>query len=171
VAFSTELSSDRDKLLRTCVKWTFLEPRESHRVSIVFILRLLTDFNATILVSGIYTTSIASQNGITDATRDCCSPPQVFTIRMMQLAILQDRKKIGSHVNRINSTAFLKLLTLSRAAMAGTDHQHDESDSNDHLIRSTDSQHPANLIPELCRKFWTLGWVTGTGGGTSIREE
>jgi hypothetical protein len=33
--------------------------------------------------------------------------------------------------------------------------------SNDHLIRSTNSQHPANLIPELCKKFWTLGWVTG----------
>lgn len=45
------------------------------------------------------------------------------------------------------------------------------SDSNDNLIKSSDSQHPANLIPELCRKFWTLGWVTGTGGGTSIRDE
>jgi methylthioribulose-1-phosphate dehydratase len=55
--------------------------------------------------------------------------------------------------------------------MADTDHQHDKSDCNNHLIKSTDSQHPANLIPELCRKFWTLGWVTGTGGGTSIRDE
>jgi len=43
--------------------------------------------------------------------------------------------------------------------------------NNDHLIRSEDSLHPANLIPELCRKFWTLGWVTGTGGGTSIRDD
>ncbi|KAL3417881.1 methylthioribulose-1-phosphate dehydratase [Phlyctema vagabunda] len=41
---------------------------------------------------------------------------------------------------------------------------------NDHLVQSTDPQHPANLIPELCRKFWTLGWVTGTGGGASIRD-
>ncbi|TKA57915.1 Methylthioribulose-1-phosphate dehydratase [Cryomyces minteri] len=40
----------------------------------------------------------------------------------------------------------------------------------DQLVRSTDSQHPANLICELCRKFYTLGWVTGTGGGTSIRH-
>ncbi|KAH8648974.1 putative Methylthioribulose-1-phosphate dehydratase [Tricladium varicosporioides] len=46
-----------------------------------------------------------------------------------------------------------------------------ESVNNDHLIRSSDSQHPANLIPELCRKFWTLGWVTGTGGGASIRDD
>ena len=43
--------------------------------------------------------------------------------------------------------------------------------ANGHLIRSADPKHPANLIPELCRKFWTLGWVTGTGGGTSIRDK
>lgn len=43
--------------------------------------------------------------------------------------------------------------------------------NNDHLIKSDDSQHPANLIPQLCRKFWHLGWVTGTGGGASIRKE
>ncbi|KAF7721308.1 hypothetical protein EC973_004950 [Apophysomyces ossiformis] len=40
----------------------------------------------------------------------------------------------------------------------------------DALCRSEDPQHPANLIPELCRLFYTLGWVTGTGGGISIRE-
>lgn len=43
--------------------------------------------------------------------------------------------------------------------------------SNDNLVVSTNPQHPANLIPELCAKFWTLGWVTGTGGGCSIRDE
>ena len=41
-------------------------------------------------------------------------------------------------------------------------------DANDHLIRSSDEQHPANLICTLCRIFYTLGWVTGTGGGVSI---
>ncbi|KAF1992625.1 Methylthioribulose-1-phosphate dehydratase [Aulographum hederae CBS 113979] len=45
------------------------------------------------------------------------------------------------------------------------------STDNEHLVRSDDSQHPANVICELCRKFYTLGWVTGTGGGTSIRHE
>ena len=46
------------------------------------------------------------------------------------------------------------------------------SDSNnDHLVQSDNPEHPANLIPVLCAKFWTLGWVTGTGGGASIREE
>lgn len=25
------------------------------------------------------------------------------------------------------------------------------------------SEHPMNLIPELCRQFYQLGWVTGTG--------
>ncbi|CAJ0928046.1 unnamed protein product [Ranitomeya imitator] len=31
--------------------------------------------------------------------------------------------------------------------------------------------HPRNLIPELCRQFYNLGWVTGTGGGISIKYE
>lgn len=41
----------------------------------------------------------------------------------------------------------------------------------DKLITSDDQDHPANLIPALCAKFWTLGWVTGTGGGCSIRDD
>lgn len=31
--------------------------------------------------------------------------------------------------------------------------------------------HPRNLIPELCRQFYDLGWVTGTGGGISIKQD
>lgn len=38
------------------------------------------------------------------------------------------------------------------------------------LVESTDELHPANLIPALCRSFYKLGWVTGTGGGISIRD-
>ncbi|XP_047914827.1 methylthioribulose-1-phosphate dehydratase [Anser cygnoides] len=30
--------------------------------------------------------------------------------------------------------------------------------------------HPRNLIPELCRLFYDLGWVTGTGGGISLKH-
>jgi methylthioribulose-1-phosphate dehydratase len=40
--------------------------------------------------------------------------------------------------------------------------------NNDHLVQSEDPEHPANLIPELCRKFYNWGWVTGTGGGVSL---
>jgi len=39
----------------------------------------------------------------------------------------------------------------------------------DELVTSDDPLHPANLIPDLCRGFYHLGWVTGTGGGISIR--
>jgi len=38
------------------------------------------------------------------------------------------------------------------------------------LVISKDPFHPANLICELCRLFYQLGWVTGTGGGISIRD-
>ncbi|XP_063980361.1 probable methylthioribulose-1-phosphate dehydratase [Diachasmimorpha longicaudata] len=31
-------------------------------------------------------------------------------------------------------------------------------------------EHPRNLIPELCRQFYHLHWVTGTGGGISIKH-
>jgi hypothetical protein len=42
-----------------------------------------------------------------------------------------------------------------------------QQENNDHLVKSEDPEHPANLIPELCRKFYNWGWVTGTGGGVS----
>lgn len=32
-------------------------------------------------------------------------------------------------------------------------------------------EHPRKLIPELCKQFYHLGWVTGTGGGISIKLE
>ena len=32
------------------------------------------------------------------------------------------------------------------------------------------AEHARNLIPDLCQLFYTNGWVTGTGGGISIRE-
>ncbi|KAF7305301.1 Methylthioribulose-1-phosphate dehydratase [Mycena chlorophos] len=43
-------------------------------------------------------------------------------------------------------------------------------DNPDSLVISDDPLHPANLIPELCRNFYQLGWVTGTGGGITIRQ-
>lgn len=42
---------------------------------------------------------------------------------------------------------------------------------DDALITSPDPLHPANLIPSLCAAFYNLGWVTGTGGGLSIRTK
>lgn len=42
-----------------------------------------------------------------------------------------------------------------------------QNENNDHLVQSADPDHPANLIPDLCRRFYNWGWVTGTGGGVS----
>ncbi|KAK7814988.1 hypothetical protein U0070_024331 [Myodes glareolus] len=33
-----------------------------------------------------------------------------------------------------------------------------------------DKEHPRFLIPELCKQFYHLGWVTGTGGGISLKH-
>lgn len=40
---------------------------------------------------------------------------------------------------------------------------------SDALVHSSDPMHPANHICTLCRKFYDHGWVTGTGGGVSIK--
>ncbi|CAK7238977.1 MAG: Methylthioribulose-1-phosphate dehydratase [Sporothrix thermara] len=45
-----------------------------------------------------------------------------------------------------------------------------QATNNEQLVLSEDPKHPANLLPSMCAKFWTLGWVTGTGGGVSIRD-
>lgn len=34
-----------------------------------------------------------------------------------------------------------------------------------------DPEHPRQLIPALCRQFYDLGWVTGTGGGISMKKD
>ncbi len=40
----------------------------------------------------------------------------------------------------------------------------------DSLVVSDDPHHPANHICTLCRNFYNFGWVTGTGGGVSIKH-
>lgn len=40
----------------------------------------------------------------------------------------------------------------------------------DLILLFKDKDHPRVLIPELCRLFYKLGWVTGTGGGISLRH-
>jgi hypothetical protein len=35
-----------------------------------------------------------------------------------------------------------------------------EATEDDALVVSKDRKHPANLICELCAKFYTLGWVS-----------
>lgn len=42
--------------------------------------------------------------------------------------------------------------------------------ANDPYLNLNDPNHPALLICELCRLFYDNNWVTGTGGGISIRD-
>lgn len=44
-------------------------------------------------------------------------------------------------------------------------------DNTRDLIHSHDPHHPANLICELCQLFYNNNWVTGTGGGISIKQD
>lgn len=37
------------------------------------------------------------------------------------------------------------------------------------IYHDLSEEHPRKLIPELCKQFYNLGWVTGTGGGISIK--
>ncbi|CAO1397373.1 unnamed protein product [Diamesa tonsa] len=39
----------------------------------------------------------------------------------------------------------------------------------DSIYQALPEEHPRKLIPELCKQFYNLGWVTGTGGGISIK--
>ncbi|KAL1381369.1 hypothetical protein pipiens_013517 [Culex pipiens pipiens] len=39
------------------------------------------------------------------------------------------------------------------------------------IYQDLSEEHPRKLIPELCKQFYNLGWVTGTGGGISIKLE
>ncbi|XP_060879667.1 methylthioribulose-1-phosphate dehydratase isoform X2 [Metopolophium dirhodum] len=45
----------------------------------------------------------------------------------------------------------------------GSDHEQQA------LVNDDSEDHPRNLIPELCRQFYANGWVTGTGGGISMK--
>lgn len=43
--------------------------------------------------------------------------------------------------------------------------------NHDELVISDDSNHPANQICSLCKKFYEKDWCLGTGGGISIKDD
>ncbi|KAM7015330.1 methylthioribulose-1-phosphate dehydratase isoform 1-T1 [Tautogolabrus adspersus] len=43
-------------------------------------------------------------------------------------------------------------------------------DGGQEAAEKQEKEHPRLLIPELCRLFYQLGWVTGTGGGISLKR-
>uniref|UniRef100_A0A4W5PYY4 Methylthioribulose-1-phosphate dehydratase n=1 Tax=Hucho hucho TaxID=62062 RepID=A0A4W5PYY4_9TELE len=50
------------------------------------------------------------------------------------------------------------------------DATNEDKENGSESTESPDQEHPRVLIPELCRLFYQLGWVTGTGGGLSLRR-
>ncbi|RUS89541.1 hypothetical protein EGW08_002659 [Elysia chlorotica] len=42
--------------------------------------------------------------------------------------------------------------------------------SENNQFENLDEEHPRKLIVDLCRQFYHLGWVTGTGGGMTIKR-
>lgn len=52
----------------------------------------------------------------------------------------------------------------------GHSNGHSTDSDSEALVISSDPLHPANHICELCTNFYRFGWVTGTGGGVSIRH-
>ncbi|CAG5931910.1 unnamed protein product [Menidia menidia] len=56
--------------------------------------------------------------------------------------------------------------TVEMLALSGSGCQ----DETHEVTEEQDKEHPRFLIPELCRLFYQLGWVTGTGGGISLRR-
>ncbi|XP_066216630.1 methylthioribulose-1-phosphate dehydratase isoform X2 [Saccopteryx leptura] len=45
-----------------------------------------------------------------------------------------------------------------------------EGDCCSRRCNAQEKEHPRYLIPELCKQFYHLGWVTGTGGGISLKH-
>uniref|UniRef100_A0A8C5JWX8 Methylthioribulose-1-phosphate dehydratase n=1 Tax=Jaculus jaculus TaxID=51337 RepID=A0A8C5JWX8_JACJA len=45
-----------------------------------------------------------------------------------------------------------------------------EGDCGSRRGGAQDKDHPRFLIPQLCKQFYHLGWVTGTGGGISLKN-
>lgn len=68
-----------------------------------------------------------------------------------------------------NATPRLSSLNANNNSLLNNSSSSDASAQKYGADYQNDPEHPRKLIPELCRQFYTLGWVTGTGGGISIR--
>ncbi|XP_063703524.1 probable methylthioribulose-1-phosphate dehydratase isoform X2 [Culicoides brevitarsis] len=62
--------------------------------------------------------------------------------------------------------------TVVEEGSCGTNKKLKSSDQMSEMLsmyQDYSEEHPRKLIPELCKQFYNLGWVTGTGGGISIK--
>lgn len=86
------------------------------------------------------------------------------------------RSKKSEPVNEISvkedSCCCSKQTTESSSSCCGSKNKDlDSDDNNDSLVISSHPEHPANLICEFCKLFYNNGWVTGTGGGISVKKD
>ncbi|MEQ2295652.1 hypothetical protein AMECASPLE_016644 [Ameca splendens] len=69
-------------------------------------------------------------------------------------------------MSHMDDVTYASACTMS--ALCGTNNSC--SDVCQEVTEKQEKEHPRVLIPELCRLFYQLGWVTGTGGGISLRR-
>uniref|UniRef100_T1J123 Probable methylthioribulose-1-phosphate dehydratase n=1 Tax=Strigamia maritima TaxID=126957 RepID=T1J123_STRMM len=100
---------------------------------------------------GVYDFDDESFNEITEEAKD-----------FIRQLLVKDMKK------RMSATECLQHPWLKRGKRE--DHKIDKKKLKRYVIRRRWKDHPRNLIPDLCRQFYALGWVTGTGGGISIKH-
>ncbi|GMM46095.1 methylthioribulose 1-phosphate dehydratase [Pichia kluyveri] len=86
------------------------------------------------------------------------------------------RSKKSEPVNEISvkedSCCCSKQTAESSSTCCGSKNKESDSDdNNDSLVISSHPEHPANLICEFCKLFYNNGWVTGTGGGISVKKD
>jgi len=72
---------------------------------------------------------------------------------------------MASAINPLNFSS-----TSSSSSSSSSSSCSSSSSTTEQKELSSSCHHPRVLIPELCALFYTLKWVTGTGGGLSIRQ-
>ncbi|KAI9519413.1 hypothetical protein NQZ68_028770 [Dissostichus eleginoides] len=90
------------------------------------------------------------------------------TFSQRRLEIVEQRPMIGDFKSRWPALFQQSEIRKEMSSLCGTSNSC--QDAGQQPAEKQEKEHPRLLIPELCRLFYQLGWVTGTGGGISLRR-